>query len=88
MNSYKQNDLSSLKKISATIDKIDQNIEEWVHYFINQIEQESYNSNKNREGETVDVKQDSEKPSADDCLFCLPGHASTHSPVQSPLHIK
>lgn len=52
MNSYKQNDLSSLKKISATIDKLDQNIEEWVHHFINQIEQAAYNSNKNRERET------------------------------------
>lgn len=41
MKNQKQNNSFSLKKLSMTLDRIDQNIEEWMHHFINQIEQES-----------------------------------------------
>lgn len=47
MKNQQQGEPSPLKKIARVIDRIDQNIEEWIHHFINQIDQESYHSKEN-----------------------------------------
>lgn len=41
MKKQLQNSSSSFKKIFMIIEEIDQNIEQWVNHFINQIEKEN-----------------------------------------------